>query len=69
VEASRLTTVLRPTVKQLRDRRAKLLDGIRLSEDELRERAERHELTTEEYYALESLDEIDYLLGSDSPAA
>jgi hypothetical protein len=64
-----MTTVLRPTVKQLRDRRAKLLDGVRLSEEELRERAERHELTTEEYYALESLEEIDYLLGSDSPAA
>jgi len=64
-----MTTVLRPTVKQLRDRRAKLLNGVRLSEEGLRERAERHELTTEEYYALESLDEIDYLLGSDSPAA
>jgi hypothetical protein len=64
-----VTTVLRPTVKQLRDRRAKVLDSIRLSEEDLRERATRHELTTDEYYALESLEEIDYLLGSDSPAA
>jgi hypothetical protein len=66
---SRMTTVLKPTVKQLRDRRAKLLDSIRLSEEDLRERARRHELTSEEYYALETLEEIDYLLGSDSPAA
>jgi hypothetical protein len=64
-----MTTVLKPTVKQLRDRRAKLLDSIRLSEEDLRERARRHELTSEEYYALETLEEIDYLLGSDSPAA
>jgi hypothetical protein len=64
-----MSTVLKPTVKQLRDRRAKLLDSIRLSEEDLRERARRHELTSEEYYALETLEEIDYLLGSDSPAA
>jgi hypothetical protein len=64
-----MTPVLKPTVKQLRDRRAKLLDSIRLSEEDLRERARRHELTSEEYYALETLEEIDYLLGSDSPAA
>jgi hypothetical protein len=64
-----MTTVKTRTVKQLLDQRAKLLRDIRLSEEELRERAERHELTTQEYYALESLEEIDYLLGSDSPAA
>jgi hypothetical protein len=64
-----MTAVLKPTVKQLRDRRAKLLDSIRLSEEDLRERGRRHELTSEEYYALETLEEIDYLLGSDSPAA
>jgi hypothetical protein len=49
-----MSTVLKPTVKQLRDRRAKLLDSIRLSEEDLRERARRHELTSEEYYALET---------------
>jgi hypothetical protein len=64
-----MTTVKTRTAKQLLDQRAKLLKDIRLSEEELRERAERHELTTQEYYALESLEEIDYLLGSDSPAA
>jgi hypothetical protein len=64
-----MTTVKARTAKQLLDQRAKLLKGIRLSEEELRERAERHELSAEEYYVLESLEEIDYLLGSDSPAA
>ena len=60
-----MTTVLTPTTKQLRARRAKLLADLGLSEEDLRERAKRHELTRAEYYALESLDEIDYLLGAE----
>jgi hypothetical protein len=59
--------VLTPTATELKRRRRAVLSDLRRDEAELRVRAARHELSPKEYYALEELDEIDYLLGTDQP--
>ena len=59
--------VLTTTTTELKRRRRALLNELRLDEAELRARRARHELSPTEYYAVEELDEIDYLLGADEP--
>jgi hypothetical protein len=60
-----MTTVLTPTVDDLRRERESLVDSLRLAEDELRTRAEDFLLSAEETRVLRRLDQIDYLLGED----
>jgi hypothetical protein len=60
-----MSPVLTPTVKSLEDERTELLAALRLTEDELRERAADFLLTPTEARALRRLDEIDFLLGDD----
>ncbi|MEP9381121.1 hypothetical protein [Nocardioides sp. KR10-350] len=60
-----MTVVLEPTVEDLDRERAELLDEIRFTEAELRDRAASYRLTTDEARVLRRLDEIAYLLGDD----
>ncbi len=53
------------TTPDLIARRAELLASIAFTHDELRERVECDAATEAEYSALESLDEIAFLLGED----
>lgn len=59
------TSVLRPTIDELQDERARLLRDAPFTEDELRERAADFLLTPAEARILRRLDEIAFLLGDD----
>lgn len=63
--AAEVNVVLKPSVRDLETERRSLLDESRLTEDELRERAESYRVTPDEVRLLRRLDEIDYLLGED----
>ena len=58
-----MTTLLFPSVAELDDERRDLLDSLRITEHELRERAARELVTTGERQALRRLDQIAFLLG------
>lgn len=63
-----MTVMLHPTVDELTTERSELLASLRLSEDELRSRADRELLTSGEWHALRRLDQIAFLLGESDPA-
>lgn len=63
-----MTVMLHPTVDDLTAERADLLASLRLSEDELRSRADRELLTGGEWRVLRRLDQIAFLLGESESA-
>lgn len=60
-----MTTVVEQTPEQLREWRARLLDQVRLTEEELAERAETYQLTADELSVWNTLQGIEYLSGGD----
>jgi hypothetical protein len=62
VSVSRVVAVTRA---QLAKRRAEVLANLNLGVDELRRARDTRGLTSEEWDALEEIDEIDFLLGDD----
>lgn len=58
-------TVIELSCDELIRRRDEILSDLRMSEDELRDRALRETATTEERSMLARLDEISFLLGED----
>lgn len=59
-----MSTMLFPSVAELADERRDLLASLRITEDELRERASRELLTGGERQVLRRLDQIAFLLGA-----
>ncbi|MEV8391204.1 MULTISPECIES: hypothetical protein [unclassified Streptomyces] len=60
-----MTTVVEQTPEQLREWKARLLGKVRLSEEELAERAENYQLTEAELTVWNTLQGIEYLSGGD----
>jgi hypothetical protein len=61
-----VSSVLTPTRADLTAEREHILARSVFDEHQLRVRAAYHQLSVEEYVILRELDEIDYLLGTDS---
>jgi hypothetical protein len=61
---SPMSSVITPTKAELEDRRKALVAGTKMSERELRRRAESYQLGASEADVLREIDEIDYLLGA-----
>ncbi|HCA87094.1 MAG TPA: hypothetical protein DEQ61_17415 [Streptomyces sp.] len=59
-----MTTVVEQTPEELRAWRARLLAEVRMTEDELAERAENYQLTAEESAVWNTLQGIEYLSGA-----
>lgn len=55
--------VIQPTAERLRERRAELLNDVRMGRAELEERAEAGLLSGEEYWLWEEIRSIEFLLG------